>query len=98
MIFSQRLKAIRSNSRMKLREVADYLGVSLRTYQGYEAGRSEPSLEKLIALADYFDVTLDYLMGRTDECTGRDGYGTPCKYAEFCRRAALREKAEQKDD
>lgn len=90
--FPGRLKEIRSNSRMKLREVAEYLGVKLRTYQGYEMGDSEPSISKLIALADYFDVTLDYLMGRTDECTGRDGYGTPCKYAELCKKAALREK------
>jgi len=29
--------------------------------------KTEPSIKKLIALADYFDVTLDYLMGRTDE-------------------------------
>lgn len=89
--FSERLKDIRANSRMKQREAAEYLGVSLRTYQGYEMGRSEPSIQKLIALADYFDVTLDYLMGRTDECTGRDGYGTPCKYAAFCRRAGMEE-------
>ncbi len=64
--FSKRLKNIRANSRMKQREVAEYLGVALRTYQGYETGRSEPSIKKLIALADYFNVTLDYLVGRTD--------------------------------
>ena len=65
--FPSRLKEIRANSRMKQREVAEYLEVKLRTYQGYEMGKSEPSIKKLIALADYFDVTLDYLMGRTDE-------------------------------
>jgi len=65
--FFIRLKEVRTNSRMKQREVAEYLGINLRTYQGYETGRSEPSIKKLIALADYFDVTMDYLVGRTDE-------------------------------
>lgn len=65
--FPIRLKEIRTNSPYKQREVAEFLGVKLRTYQGYEMGMAEPSIKKLIALADYFDVTLDYLMGRTDE-------------------------------
>lgn len=65
--FSERLKEIRTNKRIKLREVAEYLGMTLRNYQRYEAGDTEPSVKNLIALADYFDVTLDYLLGRTDE-------------------------------
>lgn len=65
--FSVRLKELRANSPYKQREVAEYLGVKLRTYQGYEMGMAEPSIKKLIALADYFDVTLDYLVGRTNE-------------------------------
>ena len=70
--FSARLKEIRANSPYKQREAAEYLGVKLRTYQGYEMGMTEPSIKKLIALADYFDVTLDYLMGRTDEQGNRE--------------------------
>lgn len=65
--FSQRLKEIRKASGKKQREAAEYLNIKLRTYQGYEMRETEPSISKLIALADYFDVTLDYLMGRTDE-------------------------------
>lgn len=65
--FHTRLKEIRSSSPYKQREVAEFLGIKLRTYQGYEMSMAEPSIKKLIALADYFDVTLDYLMGRTDE-------------------------------
>lgn len=65
--FSQRLKEIRKSSGKKQREVAESLDVKLRTYQGYEMKETEPSIKKLIALADYFDVTLDYLMGRVDE-------------------------------
>ena len=65
--FSQRLKEIRKASGKKQREAAEALNIKLRTYQGYEMQETEPSIKKLIALADYFDVTLDYLMGRTDE-------------------------------
>lgn len=67
MPFCDRLKSCRENSRYKQRQVAEYIGVSLRTYQGYEAGRSEPTIVRLIALADLFDVSLDYLMGRADQ-------------------------------
>lgn len=35
-------------------------------YQFYEYGKSEPKINVLIALADYFDVSLDYLVGRSD--------------------------------
>ncbi len=66
MVFSERLRECRIKNRWKQREVAEQIGVALRTYQGYEGGRSEPKFEKLVALADLFDVTLDYLLGRTD--------------------------------
>ncbi len=66
MPFSERLKECRNARNLKQREVAAEIGVVLRTYQGYEEGRSEPNIARLIALADFFDVTLDYLMGRTD--------------------------------
>lgn len=64
--FSTRLRDIRAASGYKQREAAAAAGVVLRTYQGYEEGKSEPSIAKLIALADFFDVSLDYLMGRAD--------------------------------
>ena len=60
--FSVRLRKIRMDQRKKQREVAD----CLRSYQTYEQGKNEPNIEKLILLADFFDVSLDYLMGRTD--------------------------------
>lgn len=66
MPFSERLKLCRENKRWKQREVADAVGVNLRTYQGYEGGRSEPKYETLVALADFFEVSVDYLLGRAD--------------------------------
>ena len=44
-------------------QVADALGINVVTYYGYEKGRSEPSLRMLIRLANFYNVTLDYLCG-----------------------------------
>lgn len=65
--FSERLKNVRQESGRKQREVAELLGLKLRGYQCYEMGETEPNIEKLIALADLFEVSVDYLVGRTDK-------------------------------
>ena len=62
--FSDALKAIRKNAGKKQREAAEYLGINLRTYQYYEEGRSEPNISTLIKLANFFQVSLDELVGR----------------------------------
>lgn len=67
MLFSERLKSVRINKGRTQRAVADALGVSERAYQHYEAGSREPNISTLIALADYFDVSIDYLVGGSDE-------------------------------
>ena len=64
--FSERLKRLRSEKRIYQREAAEYLGITLRAYQTYESGECEPSIKNLIALADYFQVSIDYLVGRSD--------------------------------
>lgn len=65
--FSTRLREIRKEKEKKQKECAAYLGIQVRSYQAYEGGEREPGIKSLIALADFFDVTLDYLMGRTDQ-------------------------------
>ena len=65
--FSIRLKQIRKANKKKQSDVAEYLEIKTRSYQAYEGGEREPGIPKLIALANFFDVTLDYLLGRTDE-------------------------------
>lgn len=66
--FTERLKEARRRKGIKQREAADHLQIASRTYQNYEGGQRRPDYETLVALADYFDVTTDYLLGRTDEC------------------------------
>lgn len=65
--FPERLKMVRKESGKKQREIAAVLGLKLRGYQSYEMGESEPNIEKLVMLADLFDVSIDYLVGRTDQ-------------------------------
>ena len=62
--FPESLKTVRKSSGKKQNEVAEYLGVHIRTYQYYEAGRNEPSIAQLIKMADFFMVSLDELVGR----------------------------------
>ncbi|MCI8714628.1 MAG: helix-turn-helix transcriptional regulator [Oscillospiraceae bacterium] len=65
-LLPQRLQELRKSKKLTQQNMADYLEVQLRTYQYYEGGGRRPDLETLVILADYFDVTLDYLVGRSD--------------------------------
>lgn len=65
-ILAKRLKDLRESRRIYQREMAEILGLSFRGYQDYETNKSEPKLATLIAIADYFQVSIDYLVGRTD--------------------------------
>lgn len=65
-ILAKRLKELREERRIYQREFAEVLGMSFRGYQNYETGQSEPKLVTLIAIADYYQVSIDYLVGRTD--------------------------------
>ena len=67
MMLAERLKLLRKEHRYYQRELAELLGVTLRAYQFYEDGTNEPKLKSLIMLADYYGVTTDYLLGRTDK-------------------------------
>lgn len=64
---AERLRELRGKKGVTQSQVAEYLGLKLRAYQYYESGEHRPEYEKLMALADFFGVTTDYLLGRTDE-------------------------------
>ena len=66
MEFGKRLREIRMEKKKTQKQTAEVLGMKGRSYQTYEQGKLEPNIKKLIILADFFDVSLDYLMGRTD--------------------------------
>lgn len=60
------LKRARKEAKATQAQAAQAAGVSVSMYQFYEYGKNEPTASVLIALADYFDVSLDYLCGRSD--------------------------------
>ncbi len=64
--FQERLISLKKEKQVLQKEIADNLSISLRAYQDYEKGNAEPKMKYLIEIADYFDVSLDYLVGRTD--------------------------------
>lgn len=64
-IFQERLLEQRKLNNMTQTQVANFLGISQPSYIRYENGGSEPSFENLVKIADLFDVTIDYLLGRT---------------------------------
>jgi len=59
-----RLKGLRIEKGVTQREIAELLGVTYQAYSYYEKGSREPSHEAVLKLADYFNVTTDYLLGR----------------------------------
>ncbi len=65
-IFASRIKGLRKERGLKQLEMAELFGLKIRSYQDYEYGKSYPTALGLAAIADYFGVSLDYLMGRTD--------------------------------
>lgn len=64
---SAQFKKVRLEKGLTQKQVAAALGITEQAYQRYEYGKTVPSALVLIALADYFDVSLDYLAGRSDD-------------------------------
>ncbi len=65
--FEERLIQLRTAKKISQQTLAEYLGVSRWSVHNYESGKNRPDYEGLLKLADYFEVSLDYLTGRTDD-------------------------------
>ncbi len=63
----ENIRNLREDSDKRQQDLADYLNVKQTTYSKYELGRINVPVEVFIKLADYYDVTIDYLVGRTKE-------------------------------
>ena len=64
--FPERVRTLRKERRLTQYNMATVCGIQLRAYQSYEYRQSYPDVPGLLHLADFFDVSLDYLMGRSD--------------------------------
>lgn len=65
--FSRLLKELRAEKKVTQKELAEIFGISTTCYAGYEQGYREPSFDILKKIAQYFDVSADYLLGLSDE-------------------------------
>lgn len=66
MIFSERLIQLRKERNLTQKKVAEGIKMTEQAYQKYEYNKREPAYQKLIAIAEYFNVSIDYLVGRTE--------------------------------
>ena len=66
MAYYQRLRDLREDSDMNQTKVAEYLGMSQTGYSKYEIGERDIPTQILIKLADLYGVSVDYLLGRTN--------------------------------
>ena len=62
----RRIRDLREDSDKKQIELAKYLNIDQSTYSDYETGKINVPLEQLIKIADFYNVSLDYLVGRDD--------------------------------
>ena len=67
----KRLVELRRKKGKTQNEIARFLGVHRTTYVKYERGDSEPNLDTVLKLADYFNTTTDYILGRTEKTTSK---------------------------
>ncbi len=66
MSFGERLNHTRKERGKTAKNMADMLGIGLRSYRAYESNDREPYFENLIKIADFLDVSTDYLLCRDD--------------------------------
>ena len=66
-ILAHRLRACRKEKGLTQGQVAIYSDITEKAYQNYELMTREPKLEIVVKLAEFFEVSVDYLVGRTDK-------------------------------
>ena len=70
-IVAKRLRQLREGLNLPQTKIGTLLGVPQSSVYRYEYGQSSPSFESMVRYADYFDVSLDYIFGRTDNPQGK---------------------------
>jgi len=73
-VFSERLRQLRRFRDVTQAQLAEAIGITDRACRRYEAGENEPTLSVIKAIADYFEVSVDYLMGRDNYWQDREGH------------------------
>ena len=68
---AERLRRLRESVKLSQMKMAEVVGVKQSSLNRYELNQASPTFETLLRYADYFDVSLDYIFGRTDNPRGR---------------------------
>lgn len=77
--FSKRLISLREQKNITQQELADQLGITRQSLSLYEKAERTINIELLAKIADFFNVSTDYLMGRTNTATLDESIQTACK-------------------
>ena len=75
--YYQRLRDLKEDNDKTQKEIAEIIGVSINHYGKYERGETDMPLEKAVILANYYNVSLDYIAGRTDIKNGTNSEISP---------------------
>lgn len=67
MEFNERLRQLREQKRISRKVLSELCGLNSDAVRRYERGEREPTKHSLIAIADFFEVSIDYLVGRSDK-------------------------------
>ena len=69
MVYVRRIRDLREDADLTQQQVAAILGTSQTMYARYERGANELPIHHLLVLCDYYHVSADYILGRTDDPT-----------------------------
>ncbi len=67
MTYNERIRSLREGNDYTQAQIADLLGIGQRTYSDYESGKTRIPVDRLIILAKYYNVSLDYICAASDE-------------------------------
>ena len=97
-IFSERLLARRKEIGLTQKQVAENLKLDNSTYGKYEKGTRVPSLEILIKIADFYDISIDYLMGKSDKSNSKSLYKEGMLLEQYFKEIGILEDGQAVDD
>jgi transcriptional regulator with XRE-family HTH domain len=79
-LFPERLAELRETAQLTRQQLADKLGISRASLEYYEKGKRKPDIEVLYKISECFNVTADYLIGRTDKRGANTKINSICEY------------------
>ena len=84
-VVAKRLKQLRVGMSIPQTKIGELFSIPQSSIYRYEYGQSSPSFENMVRFADYFDVSLDYIFGRTDDPQGKLYEFQPITARNLCR-------------